>query len=199
MAGKYWSTETFCIWLGMCRLQNCAWWYSSCPPPCFTFCSWAKLLPFGGGCKCSLFDPPEGTEQTHPYCCNVSSTAQNSPTALLGHSRHPKMRCFQQHFQVQILGVKALNPTVFMTRWTLTLAGAVQCFTTVPETLGRFLEYDTAPWPQLGSLQAAGCERLNRAQIQLRYPLINVEFLFPNRSKCKPQSVSSGFVVYNNV
>lgn len=57
------------MWLGLCWLQR-----SSCPSPCFKFCSRAILLPFWGGCN------------VKDYCCNPSWTAQNS-TAMLWHSR----------------------------------------------------------------------------------------------------------------
>lgn len=66
-------------------------------------------------------------------------------------------------------GSGSFQPTVFMPRWALTPRGAVQCFAIVAEALGRFLEHDRAPWPQLSSSQAAGWGKLHRAQIQLRY------------------------------
>lgn len=108
-----------------------------------------------------------------------------------------RLQNFQQH--VQVLGVKALNPAVFMTRWALTPTGAVQCFTTVAETLERFTEYDRAPRPQMRFSQAAGCERLHRAQTAQVSSNQCKEVLLPNHHKCKPHYVSSGLVVYNYI
>lgn len=70
--------RTFCIWLGLCCLQR-----SSCPSPCFKFCSRAKLLPFWGGCN------------VKDYYGNPPWTAQYSSTAMLWHSR--------QHSQDEML------------------------------------------------------------------------------------------------
>lgn len=60
------------------------------------------------------------------------------------HSRqHSQLRCFQQHSQIPVLGVEAFKLSVY---------------DQLAETLGRFLEYDRAPWPQMGASRAAGCE-----------------------------------------